>query len=196
MFDIGFSELIVIAVVALVVIGPERLPTVARTIGALLGRLNRYVADVKSDVEREMRLEDMKKLRAEVEQQAMGFEQSVVKELEATRAAVEQPVTEAQQSLAEVMQETGQTAVEIQQGFELPANASSAEVLAAELAQADSLRAQQQAADAAAADALSAALPPTPARATPPQATLDFAAANETTSATAPSSEVKPAAKA
>lgn len=195
MFDIGFSELVVIAVVALVVIGPERLPTVARTIGALLGRLNRYVADVKSDVEREMRLEDMKKLRAEVEQQAMGIEQSVVKELEATRTSFEQPVTEAQQSLAEVMQETGQTPVEIQQG-ELSANASSAEVLAAELAQADSLRAQQQAADTAAADALTARLQATPARATPPQATLDFAAASESPSTTAPSSEVKPAAKA
>ena len=108
MFDIGFSELVVIAVVALVVIGPERLPTVARTLGALLGRLNRYVADVKSDVEREMRLEEMKKLRAEVEQQAMSIEQSVVKELETTRAAVEQPAAEAQQSLAEVMHDSGQ----------------------------------------------------------------------------------------
>jgi len=117
MFDIGFSELIVIAVVALVVIGPERLPTVARTVGALLGRLNRYVADVKSDVEREMRLEDMKKLRADVEMQAMGIEQSVVKELETTRNAVEQPAAEVQASLAEVMQQTGQTGVEIQQAL-------------------------------------------------------------------------------
>lgn len=175
MFDFGFSELIVIAVVALVVIGPERLPTVARTVGALLGRLNRYVADVKSDVEREMRLEDMKKLRAEVEQQATGFEQSVVQELEATRTAVEQPVADAQQSLAEVMQETGQTEVEIQQDFALPADATSAEAPAAPSA-------------------------PAPARSTPqaaPQAALDFDSFNEpATAATAPSSEVKPAAKA
>lgn len=176
MFDFAFSELVVIAVVALVVIGPERLPTVARTVGALLGRLNRYVADVKSDVEREMRLEDMKKLRAEVEQQAMGFEQSVVKELEATRTAVEQPVAEAQQSLADVMQETGQTAVEIQQDV-LPSDALAEPVAA-----------------------LSSA--PAPARATPPatpQAALDFdafSAPAPVTPATAPSSEVKPAAKA
>jgi sec-independent protein translocase protein TatB len=114
MFDIGFSELMVIAVVALVVIGPERLPTVARTIGALLGRLNRYVADVKTDVEREIRLDEMKKLRAEVEQQAMGIEQSVVKELEATRTAVEAPGVEVQQSLADVMHDTGQTGIELQ----------------------------------------------------------------------------------
>lgn len=175
MFDIGFSELVVIAVVALVVIGPERLPTVARTVGALLGRLNRYVADVKSDVEREMRLEDMKKLRAEVEQQAMGFEQSVVKELEATRSAVEQPVAEVQQSLAEVMQETGQAEVAIQQGFALPTDAVAAEPAASSS--------------------------PAPARATPPtpQAALDFDSFNDpapATSTTAPSSEVKPVAKA
>jgi sec-independent protein translocase protein TatB len=107
MFDIGFSELLVIAVVALVVIGPERLPTVARTVGALLGRLNRYVSDVKSDVEREMRLEEMKKLRAEVEAQAAGIEQQVVGELEATRAVATQPVAEINQSLADVMHETG-----------------------------------------------------------------------------------------
>jgi sec-independent protein translocase protein TatB len=107
MFDIGFSELVVIAVVALVVIGPERLPTVARTVGALLGRLNRYVSDVKADVEREMRLEEMKKLRAEVEAQAAGIERQVVGELEATRVAATQPVTEINQSLADVMHETG-----------------------------------------------------------------------------------------
>lgn len=54
MFDVGFSELIVIAIVALVVIGPERLPKVARTAGLLLGRLQRYVNDVKADIKREM----------------------------------------------------------------------------------------------------------------------------------------------
>ena len=109
MFDIGFSELVVIAVVALVVIGPERLPTVARTVGALLGRLNRYVSDVKADVEREMRLEEMKKLRAEVEAQAAGIEKQVVGELEAARVATAQPVVEVGQSLTEVMRETGNT---------------------------------------------------------------------------------------
>jgi sec-independent protein translocase protein TatB len=47
MFDIGFSEIMVIAVVALVVLGPENLPKTARTLGHLFGRLQRYVADVK-----------------------------------------------------------------------------------------------------------------------------------------------------
>lgn len=58
MFDLGFSELIVIAVVTLIVVGPERLPKVARTAGHLLGRLQRYVSDVKSDIQREMQLEE------------------------------------------------------------------------------------------------------------------------------------------
>ena len=97
----------VIAVVALVVIGPERLPTVARTVGALLGRLNRYVSDVKADVEREMRLEDMKKLRAEVEAQASGIEQQVVRELEETRAAAEAPLAEVGQALSQTAGEAG-----------------------------------------------------------------------------------------
>jgi sec-independent protein translocase protein TatB len=77
MFDFGFSELLLIAVVALIVVGPERLPRVARTAGHLLGRLQRYVADVKSDISREMQLEDLKKLQQQVEQQARELESSV-----------------------------------------------------------------------------------------------------------------------
>jgi len=57
MFDIGFSELLVIGVVALIVIGPERLPRVARTVGHLMGRMQRYVADVKADIDREVELD-------------------------------------------------------------------------------------------------------------------------------------------
>lgn len=69
MFDLGFSEIIVISVVALVVVGPERLPKVARTVGHLLGRAQRYVADVKSDIQREMQLEELQKLQEQVKQQ-------------------------------------------------------------------------------------------------------------------------------
>ena len=69
MFDIGFSELFVIGIVALIVLGPERLPRVARTAGHLLGRLQRYVNDVKSDISREMQLEELRKLQSQVEQQ-------------------------------------------------------------------------------------------------------------------------------
>ena len=69
MFDVGFSELVLIAVVALVVVGPERLPKVARTVGALVGRMRNYVATVKGEVEREMQLEDLKKLQQEIHAQ-------------------------------------------------------------------------------------------------------------------------------
>ena len=77
MFDIGFSELVVIAVVALIVIGPERLPKAARTMGHLFGRLQRYVNDVKSDINREMELEELRKLQSEVQGAAREIETSM-----------------------------------------------------------------------------------------------------------------------
>ena len=67
MFDISFTELLIIAVVALLVVGPERLPKVARTAGLLLGRLQRYVSDVKADISREMQIEELKRLQRQVE---------------------------------------------------------------------------------------------------------------------------------
>ncbi len=78
MFDVGFSELLLIAVVAMIVIGPERLPKVARTAGALLGRMQRYVANVKSEVEREMQFEDLKKLQQEIQAQSQQLENSIL----------------------------------------------------------------------------------------------------------------------
>ena len=77
MFDIGFSELLVIAVVALLVIGPERRPKVARTAGLLFGRLQRYVNDVKADIQREIELDELRKLRSQFEDAARSVEQSV-----------------------------------------------------------------------------------------------------------------------
>ena len=76
MFDIGFSELVVIGLVALIVIGPEKLPRVARTVGHLIGRLQRYVADVKSDINREVELEELRKMRDSVQQAAASIETS------------------------------------------------------------------------------------------------------------------------
>ena len=70
MFDIGFSELLVIGLVALIVIGPQKLPRVARTAGHLLGRLQRYVADVKADINREIELEELRKMRDSMQQAA------------------------------------------------------------------------------------------------------------------------------
>jgi len=85
-FDIGFSELMVIGLVALIVIGPERLPRVARTIGHLAGRLQRYVADVKADINREVELDELRKMKDSVQQAATGIEDSVQSELSKTES--------------------------------------------------------------------------------------------------------------
>lgn len=88
MFDIGFSELMVIAVVALIVIGPERLPKVARTVGLLFGRMQRYVNDVKADISREMALDDLRKLQSSMQDTARSIEQSVTEEVRAAEQSV------------------------------------------------------------------------------------------------------------
>lgn len=94
MFDFGFSELVVIGVVMLIVVGPERLPKVARTAGHLLGRLQRYVSDVKSDIQREMQLEELKKLQQQVQQQAQSLESSVRSEVASVESELGQAVGE------------------------------------------------------------------------------------------------------
>jgi sec-independent protein translocase protein TatB len=113
MFDVGFSELFVIAIVALIVIGPERLPKVARTAGHLLGRLQRYVGDVKSDISREMQIEDLKKLQQQVADQAKSMEQSVSQQL----TSVE---TELNQSIAQGVAEKSEPAPAAEAGGEPP----------------------------------------------------------------------------
>jgi len=95
MFDIGFSEMVVCAIVALVVIGPERLPRVARTLGVLFGRLQRYVAQVKSDINREMEMADLGKVKTEFESAARSFET----DFKAQAADVEREVRDAQSAI-------------------------------------------------------------------------------------------------
>jgi sec-independent protein translocase protein TatB len=92
MFDIGFSELLVIGVVALIVIGPEKLPRMARTVGVLAGRLQRYVADVKADINREIELEELRKMRDSMQQAASNFESSVQSEMNKTETELNQSV--------------------------------------------------------------------------------------------------------
>ncbi|SAL01371.1 translocase [Caballeronia fortuita] len=77
MLDLGLTKMAVIGVVALVVLGPERLPGVARTAGALFGRAQRYINDVKSEVAREMELDELKKMRTEFENAASNVESSI-----------------------------------------------------------------------------------------------------------------------
>jgi sec-independent protein translocase protein TatB len=76
MFDLGFSELVIVAVVGLIVLGPERLPKVARQVGQWLGKLQRYVSDVKSDINRQMELDELRKLQSEVKDAAANLESS------------------------------------------------------------------------------------------------------------------------
>ena len=85
MFDVSFSELLVIAVVALLVIGPEKLPKVARTLGAFVGRMQRYMAQVKEEVNREMRFEELQKLQQEIKH---AVEKTVEQESTALRASI------------------------------------------------------------------------------------------------------------
>jgi sec-independent protein translocase protein TatB len=92
MFDIGFTELLVIGVVALIVIGPEKLPRVARTVGHLAGRLQRYVSDVKADINREIELEELRKMRDSMQQAASNFESSVKSEMDKTETDLNKSV--------------------------------------------------------------------------------------------------------
>ena len=86
MFSSG--ELILIALVALIVIGPERLPRVARMAGHLLGRLQRYVGDVKADINREMQLDELKKAQQDMVQSVQSMESSVTQELSAVESSL------------------------------------------------------------------------------------------------------------
>ena len=92
MFDIGFSELLVIGVVALIVIGPQKLPRVARTVGILMGRLQRYVSDVKADINREIEIEELRKMRDSMQKAANEMQSSFDTELNKTAADLNQAV--------------------------------------------------------------------------------------------------------
>jgi sec-independent protein translocase protein TatB len=98
MFGVDFSELLVILVVALIVVGPERLPKVARTLGMLWARAQRYVNSVKADIARDMAAEEMRQLQLKIQQEAREAEQamkqgaqSVDQQLHELNSAVAQP---------------------------------------------------------------------------------------------------------
>ena len=105
MFDIGFSEMMIIAVIALVVIGPEKLPRMARTIGHLAGRLQRYVADVKADINREVELDELRKMRDSMQQAASSFESSVKSGIASAESEVNQFTASAEQALQDEKKE-------------------------------------------------------------------------------------------
>jgi sec-independent protein translocase protein TatB len=105
-FDIAFSELVVIGVVALIVIGPEKLPKVARTVGLLVGRLQRYVTNVKDDISREMQLEDLKKLQQQMQENG----QKIQSELMLSKDAVTQHLDEVRETLLEAQKPSADSA--------------------------------------------------------------------------------------
>ena len=84
MIDFGFDKIALIGAVALIVIGPEKLPRVARTVGHMLGKAQRYVADVKAEVSRSIELEELQKMKSQFEGAARDVEQSVNREMNAT----------------------------------------------------------------------------------------------------------------
>ncbi len=90
MFDFSLSELMVVMVVALIVIGPERLPKVARTLGHLYGRAQRYVNGVKADISRDMAIEEFRQLQQKVQAEASAVEQSVQQATQALDQQVQQ----------------------------------------------------------------------------------------------------------
>ena len=98
MFDFGFSELMVIMVVALIVIGPQRLPKVARTLGNLWGRSQRYVNGVKADIERDMAADEFRQLQQAVQAEADAVQQSVKQ----TTLSVDQQVQQINEAVAKL----------------------------------------------------------------------------------------------
>ena len=90
MIDLGIDKLALIGAVALIVIGPERLPRVARTVGHLLGKAQRYVADVKAEVNRSMELEELQKMKGQFEDAARNVEQTVASEMQQASGALDE----------------------------------------------------------------------------------------------------------
>lgn len=95
MIDFGFDKIALIGAVALIVIGPEKLPRVARTVGHLVGKAQRYVADVKAEVNRSIELEELKKMKTEFEDAARNVQQTVSNEIHQTSAELERSWSDA-----------------------------------------------------------------------------------------------------
>ncbi len=109
MFDIGFWELTLIATVTLIVVGPERMPALARTAGKWFGRITRFVGNVKSDIDRELKAEEMKRAM-ERHTAAVGMHE-IIEETQADLKEIEQSAAEAVDETSKVVQEAeGSTA--------------------------------------------------------------------------------------
>jgi sec-independent protein translocase protein TatB len=101
LIDFGFDKIALIGAVALIVIGPEKLPRVARTVGHLVGKAQRYVADVKAEVNRSIELEELQKMKSQFETAARDVETSVRAEVQEASNSLSQSWSEASASLAQ-----------------------------------------------------------------------------------------------
>jgi sec-independent protein translocase protein TatB len=119
MFDFSIAELMVIMVVALIVIGPERLPKVARTLGHLWGRAQRYINGVKADIERDMAVEEFRQLQQKVQAEATTMEQSV-KEVALT---ADQQMQQIEAEIAQLS--SSDTATQPEQATQQPSSSAS-----------------------------------------------------------------------
>lgn len=104
MFNFGVTEVMLIAVVGLIVIGPERLPRVARTLGHLFGRMQRYVSDIKADISREVELDELRKLQSTMKEAAQDIEESVSKQVNFIEDEVRQAESETRKSVEEAVE--------------------------------------------------------------------------------------------
>jgi sec-independent protein translocase protein TatB len=100
MIDFGFDKIALIGAVALIVIGPEKLPRVARTVGALMGKARRYVADVKAEVNRSIELEELQKMKSQFETAVQDVEQTVNREVNDAQQALDQQVNDISSGLS------------------------------------------------------------------------------------------------
>jgi sec-independent protein translocase protein TatB len=126
MFDIGFSELLLIGLVALVVLGPERLPKVARTLGHLLGRAQRYVSEVKSEINREVALDELRKTQAQFEQTARDVQYEMTDEVHKAESilqhAVDSALPKQDESIPQVMDSLAKASPQMELGLEVQSN--------------------------------------------------------------------------
>ena len=100
MIDFGFDKIALIGAVALIVIGPEKLPRVARTVGTLMGKARRYVADVKAEVNRSIELEELQKMKSQFETAVHDVEQTVNREVHDAQQALDQQVNDISSGLS------------------------------------------------------------------------------------------------
>lgn len=114
MFDISFTELMLVGVIALIVIGPERLPKVARTLGHLVGRAQRYVTDVKTDIKREMDMDELSNIKGQMEDAAKSVKDSMKQASDTLR----NPLDEAQKALKEASASVGNLIEDVKQETE------------------------------------------------------------------------------